>query len=136
MTDAPIPPAKPAHLKLIASAVEIMEEPARIGDKAFAPRLLAITTFPHQQPKDNPEAWTRRNGWPTIAAAPSTAAQRAAGCRRTPSGLWRIARRDNPERGLNYQWHSLWFSTFYEPRSAAEVDVECEHQFATGLRDR
>jgi hypothetical protein len=29
---------------------------------------------------------------------------------------------------LNYQWHSLWFSTFYEPRSAAEVDVKCEHQ--------
>src|SRR5271166_4858164 len=56
---APPPLMKRAHLKLIESAAEIMEEPARVGDKTFAPRLLAITTFPHQQPKGNPEAWTR-----------------------------------------------------------------------------
>jgi hypothetical protein len=47
-----------------------MEEPARVGDKTFAPRLLAITTFPHQQPRDNPEAWTRRNGRALLTVRP------------------------------------------------------------------
>jgi hypothetical protein len=51
-----------AHLKLVSSAAEIMQDRPQPGDKAFAPRLLALTTFPHQQPKGNPEAWTRRNG--------------------------------------------------------------------------
>jgi hypothetical protein len=63
-------PLKRAHLKLISSAAEIREDPARVGDKAFAPRLLAITTFPHQQPKDNPEAWTRRNGRALLTVRP------------------------------------------------------------------
>lgn len=59
-----------AHVKLVQSAAEIMEEPASVGDKAFAPRLLAITTFPHRQPKDNPEAWTRRNGRAFLTVRP------------------------------------------------------------------
>jgi hypothetical protein len=70
MTDKPNPPLKRSHIKLISSATEIMEEPARVGDKTFAPRLLAITTFPHQQPKDNPEAWTRRNGRALLTVRP------------------------------------------------------------------
>jgi len=69
MTDS-LPLMKRAHLKLIESAAEIMEEPARVGDKAFAPRLLAITTFPHRQPKDSPEAWTRRNGRAFLTVRP------------------------------------------------------------------
>ena len=70
MTDDSKPLTKRAHLKLIESAAEIMEEPARVGDKAFAPRLLAMTTFPHQQPKGNPEAWTRRNGRVLLTVRP------------------------------------------------------------------
>jgi Plasmid encoded RepA protein len=69
MTDS-LPLLKCAHLKLIERAAEIMEEPARVGDKAFAPRLLTITTFPHQQPKGNPEAWTRRNGRALLTVRP------------------------------------------------------------------
>jgi Plasmid encoded RepA protein len=61
---------KRAHLKLVSSAAEIMQDPPRVGDKTFAPRLLAITTFPHQQPKGNPEAWTRRNGRALLTVRP------------------------------------------------------------------
>src|SRR5208283_3617665 len=69
MTDDSKPLSR-AHLKIIDTAAEIMEEPASVGDKAFAPRLLAITTFPHRQPKDNPEAWTRRNGRAFLTVRP------------------------------------------------------------------
>lgn len=61
---------KRAHLKLVSSAAEIMQDRPQPGDKAFAPRLLAITTFPHQQPKGNPEAWTRRNGRALLTVRP------------------------------------------------------------------
>jgi hypothetical protein len=31
---------------------------------------LVTTTFPHRQPKGNPEAWTRRNGRATLTIRP------------------------------------------------------------------
>jgi hypothetical protein len=68
--DASTPRLTRSHLKLVASSAEIREEPARVGDKTFAPRLLAITTFPHRQPKDSPEAWTRRNGRAFLTVRP------------------------------------------------------------------
>jgi len=48
----------------------LLQDRPEPGDKAFAPRLLAITTFPHQQPKGNPEAWTRRNGRALLTVRP------------------------------------------------------------------
>jgi hypothetical protein len=61
---------KRAHRKLVSNAAEIMQDRPQPGDKAFAPRLLAITTFPHQQPKGNPETWTRRNGRALLTVRP------------------------------------------------------------------
>ncbi len=59
-----------AELKIIDGGADIRDNPARPGDKAFAPRALAITTFPHQQPKGNSEAWTRHNGRVTLTVRP------------------------------------------------------------------
>jgi hypothetical protein len=59
-----------AELKIIDGGADIRDNPARPADKAFAPRLLALTTFPHRQPQGNPEAWTRHNGRITLTVRP------------------------------------------------------------------
>jgi hypothetical protein len=61
-TEKKKPTTRRDKLRLVHSAVEIIEKLPEVGDKAFAPRLLALTTFPHRQPKGNPPAWTRKNG--------------------------------------------------------------------------
>lgn len=60
----------PSQLKLVSSAAEIMQDRPRYDDKAFAPRLLVTTTFPHRQPKGNPEAVTLRNGRARLTIRP------------------------------------------------------------------
>jgi Plasmid encoded RepA protein len=59
-----------ARLKLVSSAAEIMQDRPSYDDKAFAPRILVTTTFPHRQPKGNPEAVTRRNGRASLTIRP------------------------------------------------------------------
>jgi Plasmid encoded RepA protein len=59
-----------AKLKLVSSAAEIMQDRPSYDDKAFAPRILVTTTFPHRQPKGNPEAWTRHNGRARLTIRP------------------------------------------------------------------
>lgn len=59
-----------AKLKLVSSAAEIMQDRPSYDDKAFAPRILVTTTFPHRQPKGNPEAVTRRNGRASLTIRP------------------------------------------------------------------
>jgi hypothetical protein len=59
-----------AELKIIDGGADIRDNPARPGDKAFAPRLLTLTTFPHRQPQGNPEAWTRSNGRAFLTVRP------------------------------------------------------------------
>jgi hypothetical protein len=52
-----------ARLKLVSSAAEIMQYRPSYDDKAFAPRILVTTTFPHRQPRA-----TRRLGRGAMAA--------------------------------------------------------------------